>query len=275
MTVSGDCSVNAAGLTWEATAYVFHISIALLLLRAIYTSYKSLGKLASAVFLAVAAAEIVFQAGFTDVVRQAQACAGDDVWRDGSSVWLFNVPFAFIWLGAAAWGILAFTAPGSLTSLSLPQKIGQSPVLRALCFLPGLGSVYAVTFLVGGGTLMKPRDSHLYWFEPFLATVLTLSGFTWLAIATQGAKLIKQKTWSKIPFSRVLAAIIALSAAYYCVWRLNGGLILSSEQWSASSPIRRAFESANLDGETHQSWQHVEFLRKAASAVGVPFLIKV
>jgi len=275
MTIASSCELNSAGLTWEATAYLFHIAFALLLLHTIYTSFKSIGALKSLAFGAVAIAEIVFQAGFTGVLKKAQACVGDEVWRDGSSVWLFNLPFAFIWLGAASWGLLAFSAPGSWDVISLPQELGTNKLIRLFCALPGIGSLYAVIFLVGGGTLMKPEGSSLYWFEPILAATLTLSGFTWLAIALGGADFIKMKSWSKIPLSRPVAFFIGLSAAYYCVWRLNGGLVLSSQQWSSThSTIRKSFEANNLNGEEHKSWQHLPLLRKAAAAVGVPFLIE-
>jgi len=268
--------LNAAGLTPQATAYVFHIAFSLLLARAAISAYSQLGIFTSLSFLVVAAAVIVLQVGFSDVVREAQACAsvGHAVaWTDESSVWLFNAPFALIWAGAASWGILAFTAPsadGPFT-LSLPPVLGSSSVARVLCFLPSLGSIYAAVFLVGGGALIKPLGSKLYWFEPVLAATLTLSGFTWLMVALGGGRLIKIKTWSKIPFSRAIALLIGVSAAYYCVWRLNGGLVLSAEQWAVDSPLRQAFEAGN-PAKKH-SWQHLGFLRDAARSVGVPFLI--
>lgn len=270
------CDLNAAGLTPAATAYLGHIAFSMLLVRSVAIAHRSLGLLTSGAFVAVAIAEIVLQCGFSDVVVRAQECtsAGSEVaWSDGSSVWLFNAPFMAIWAGAATWGMLGLLGPsadGPFT-ISLPQVLG-STTGRFLCVLPSLGSVYAAIFLVGGGALIKPLSSKLYWFEPLLAATLTLSGFTWLAVAVGGPDLIKVKTWSKVPFSRVLALLMGVSAAYYCVWRLNGGLVLSAAQWSPDSELRKAFEAVNTK---RHSWQHLGFLRDAAKSLGVPLLIKV
>ena len=277
------CDLNAMGLTPTATAYLFHIGFSLLLVRAVYHARAQLGLATSLAFLGVSALEIGGQFGFEDVLPVAQKCTdifqgkGGVEWRDGSSVWLYNIPFAMIWCGAAAWGILAVSAPsadGPMTIL-LPQSI-MHPVVRLTLCLPALGSVYAALFLAGGGSLIKPLSSQLYFFEPVLAATLTLSGFTWLAVAVGGKDLIKIKTWSRsVPFSRLVALFIGASAAYYCVWRLNGGLVLSANQWRPESPLRKAFEEHNGQGETHVEWQHVEVLRSFAERMGVIGLIKI
>ena len=52
---------------------------------------------------------------------KAQRCIGNvggAEWTDGSEVWLFNVPFALVWAGAAAWGVLGVTAPSAVGKIS-------------------------------------------------------------------------------------------------------------------------------------------------------------
>ena len=288
------CELNAAGLTPAATAYVLHVAFGVLLVCTAIRCRAELGLLTSLTFGCIGSAAIVLQrgildirsepgAGFRGVLVEAQQCmstsGGTGIlsrgpeWTDGSSVWLFNVPFALIWAGAASWGCLALVAPSSdgLGTIALPQSLG-SPLWRSLCCVPSVGTLYALVFLVGGGSLIKPLSSQLYFYEPLLATILTLSGLPWLAVAIGGPNLIKVKTWSKVPLTRVAALLIGVSASYYCVWRLNGGLVLSAEQWAPDAPLRRAFEATN--GQPHSEWQHVGLLRSAAKAMGAIGLIK-
>lgn len=281
------CDLNAAGLTPSASAYILHIAFALMLISAALRCNAQLGPLTSCAFLVVGLAAIVMQrgildvrtnAGFNGVLVEAQQCAstGGVAWTDGSTAWLFNIPFALIWLGAAAWGCLGLVAPsaGSYARVALPpalEKFGW----RVLCTLPSMGSLYAIVFLLGGGTLIKPLSSRLYWFEPVLAATLTVSGLPWLGVAVAGPDLINA---TKLPLTRAAALFIGLSASYYCVWRLNGGLVLSAEQWSADAPLRLAFEAANLNGQRHTDWMHaldVGVLRSVAEAVGVVGKIEV
>ena len=129
------CDLNAMGLTPTATAYLFHIGFSLLLVRAVYNARAQLGVATSLAFLSVSALEIGGQLGFADVLPMAQKCTdifegkGGIEWRDGSSVWLFNIPFAMIWCGAAAWGIAGsrrslLDAPTSSTSAKLLTSVG-------------------------------------------------------------------------------------------------------------------------------------------------------
>ena len=124
------CDLNAMGSRLRP-AYLFHIGFSLLLVRAVYHARAQLGLATSLAFLGVSALEIGGQFGFEDVLPVAQKCTdvfqgkGGVEWRDGSSVWLYNIPFAMIWCGAAAWGSLAVSAPsadGPMTIL-LPQSI--------------------------------------------------------------------------------------------------------------------------------------------------------
>ena len=282
------CDLNAAGLSAAATAYLLHVAFALLLIGTAFRCQPSLGPLTALIFVGVGTAAIVLQrgildvrvepgAGFRGVLGDAQRCMSTGggmgpEWTDGSSVWLFNVPFALLWAGAAGWGCLALAAPAAdgIGTMALPQALAR-PLWRCLCVLPSVGTLYAAIFLVGGGTLIKPLSSQLYAFEPLLATILTLSGLPWLAVAIGGRRLIKVKTWSKVPLSRAAALLMGASAVYYCVWRLNGGLVLSAAQWAPDAPLRRAFEATH--GRPHVEWQHMAWLRSAAEALGAIGLI--
>jgi len=262
-------NTNAFALTEEATAYVGHISFALILLYVSVVSQKIrivMPWVVRVIFMGVALS-ILFQTNgyFKDVMLDAQKCAQPEdnslEWVDGSSKWLFNIPFATIWIGAALYGIAGLCEPGSFLRFEFPlaPADADSFLFRSICLLFPLSTCYAGLFLLGGGTLMKPLQQRLFVFEAPLATTLTVSGLCYFPVALFGAGLTKRRAWlSSVLSLRPLAIAVGFSACYYCIWRLNGGLNLFPSQWGENSPLRKQI------GTEIGVWHHVEPLKELA-----------
>lgn len=261
---------NALALTGEASAYVGHITFSLMLLYCSVVSPKIRKALPWVVIMTfvTVAFSILFQTNgyFKDAVVNAQVCAQpegmDLVWVDDSTKWLFNIPFAVIWISAAMYGLAGAFEPGTFLRFEFPAdpETANAGWFRGLCLLPAVGTVYAALLLLGGGSLIKPLPQRLFPFEVPLASTLTVSGLCWLPLALYGAGLAKRRAWSQSILSfRPLAIMVGFSACYYCIWRLNGGLVLFPSQFGTESAFRLQLQRG--------AWQHVGPLKEFAASL--------
>lgn len=254
--------------------YGTHVLAAVLLLMLVVYLPQTRGSswLYWLVFLLALA--MFLQLGFPGVIAEAQQCAKPAEpqnlpWKDNSTVWYRGPFFALLVLAGLFYGLCLFLeGSGNVADKLLcfdptgilPQQKPLKILLRVVSFLPLIGFLYYLYFIVvQKGELVKPLRSRLHKFERPLAIYFSAVFIPFLLYGIFGSKLWEarfgeQGKWGEsclyllrkcISF-RLLPLVMLFAVGYVFVWRLQGGLFSKKEDYDKIMQIWRAHQKKRL-----------------------------